>query len=102
LYAKHRAHPTTSSESYNHVKAAVASALQPNPPAEYSNIGKLDPSLWEGRTLQLERFRANVVVGGAREPFAEETWRKVLFQGVNGEHKGGMIIISRCGRCQVS
>lgn len=86
-------------ESYNDVKAAVTSALQPNPPPEYSNIGRLDPSLWEGRSLQLERFRPNVVVGGASQPFAEETWRKVLFEGVDGVKKGGMIIVSRCGRC---
>ncbi len=92
---------TSVEESYNDVKAAVTSALQPNPPPEYSNIGRLDPSLWEGRSLQLERFRPNVVVGGASQPFAEETWRKVLFEGVDGVKKGGMIIVSRCGRCLV-
>ncbi len=108
----------SSEESYRDVKHRVEAALTPFaaplsspspsgtstpvPDPVWGKIGKLDPIRWEGKTLKLERFRPNIVVEGSGVPFAEETWGKVDFVGAHGEKRGGMIVVSRCGRCQVS
>ncbi|MFE7530490.1 MOSC domain-containing protein [Kitasatospora sp. NPDC057542] len=46
-------------------------------------------------TLPMERFRPNVVVGGA-EPWAEDTWRRIRIGSVTFK------VVKPCGRCVIT
>ncbi|MFE4974607.1 MOSC domain-containing protein [Kitasatospora sp. NPDC056651] len=46
-------------------------------------------------TLPMERFRPNVVIGGA-EPWAEDTWRRIRIGSVTFK------VVKPCGRCVVT
>lgn len=132
-------------ESFAHVQSSLAASLDPSPDSTFTNIGPtFNRSLWQDKTLDLRRFRANIIVGrgpaglGDAEDelsaWDEEKWRHVEFWGRAGDtvdvvpsgeteaqdvemisvdrgkaqaatgtmvKRGGMICVSRCGRCQV-
>lgn len=58
-----------------------------------------DAVRWAKDTIDMARFRPNVVVGGGAEPFEEDGWQKVAFG--SDESSNEMYIASRCTRCLV-
>jgi uncharacterized protein YcbX len=48
------------------------------------------------------RFRPNIVVEGAKKPFAEEDWEEITFFNDKGIAYGTTMCVTKCGRCQVS
>lgn len=49
------------------------------------------------KKLLMERFRPNVVVGGAEEPFGEDDWQEITTLG-----NRSFLLPARCPRCTVS
>lgn len=119
-------------ESFADVRSSLAASLDPPSDSKFANLGPtFDKARWNQKTLDVRRFRANVIVGRgsghaaeALNAWDEEKWRHVEFWGrkevdvaegegedvemvsVEGKRtrmvkRGGMICVSRCGRCQV-
>ncbi|KAK4698391.1 hypothetical protein P7C70_g7886, partial [Phenoliferia sp. Uapishka_3] len=61
-----------------------------------------DKDRWVGKedSLEIERWRGNIVVEGVGEPWEEDGWKEVVFVGEGGE-KAEMFISSRCARCML-
>ncbi|KAJ9108595.1 hypothetical protein QFC19_002311 [Naganishia cerealis] len=123
-------------ESFNNVQSSLNAAVQPTPDATFGNIGPtFDKDAWKTKTLDIRRFRANVIVARSgilgdgmeqqetidcvnivdNEVDGDEDIKmtdtpadvKVRATALSGGRKsrmvkrGGMICVSRCGRCQL-
>lgn len=57
---------------------------------------------WEGRgaSLEMERWRGNVVMEGAEEPWEEDGWEDLRFGSGEGD-TFEWLVSSRCSRCMV-
>ncbi|KAI5451183.1 hypothetical protein NCC49_002059 [Naganishia albida] len=113
--------------SFRDVRSSLADSVNPVADSKFANLGPtFNKAVWEQKELDIRRFRANVIVGPGQgekglNAWYEETWRDVEFWGrkevdVQGEDvemvsvnekasgwvkRGGMICVSRCGRCQL-
>lgn len=58
---------------------------------------------WEGKgdSLEIVRWRGNVVVEGVEEAWEEDGWGELRFEGADG-NQVDWFVSSRCGRCMVS
>ncbi|KAK4698283.1 hypothetical protein P7C70_g7998, partial [Phenoliferia sp. Uapishka_3] len=59
-----------------------------------------DGERWDGKeeSLEIERWRGNVVVEGVGEPWEEDSWAEIQFERPGGE-RVEWFISSRCARC---
>lgn len=61
-----------------------------------SEVGKQGVAgRWSSDDLVMERFRPNIVIGGAGIPWAEDTWETIQL-GTNTSH---ISLVSKCTRC---
>ncbi|KAL5494819.1 hypothetical protein ACEPAI_281 [Sanghuangporus weigelae] len=60
---------------------------------EVGNQGVADR--WSSDNLVMERFRPNIVLGGAGVPWAEDTWETIRI----GENSSTITLVSKCTRC---
>ncbi|KAJ9115884.1 hypothetical protein QFC22_005027 [Naganishia vaughanmartiniae] len=138
-------------ESFKNVQSSLDTAIHTPSDATFGNLGhSFNKDAWKNKTLDVRRFRANVILGRGHDSeeldaWEEERWREVEFWGEEKEDtldrvqimdssdeqdqdmemtetpvnakvtavsllggrksrivkRGGMICVSRCGRCQL-
>ncbi|KAJ9107731.1 hypothetical protein QFC21_001191 [Naganishia friedmannii] len=139
-------------ESFKNVQSSLDTAVYTPSDPTFGNLGpSFNKDAWRSKTLDIRRFRANVILGRGDESgeeldaWEEERWREVEFWGEEKEEmhddvqimnssneqdqdmemtevpadaklstllmsggkqsrtvkRGGMICVSRCGRCQL-
>ncbi|KDQ51141.1 hypothetical protein JAAARDRAFT_41407 [Jaapia argillacea MUCL 33604] len=62
---------------------------------------------WEGRPVEMQRFRPNIVLKGAGVPFAEDTWEEITIVPSNNQDDDAkhereatsITLVSPCARC---
>lgn len=59
---------------------------------------RLEPAFLPDSSFVLERFRANVVVGGGLRPFQEDEWREIT---IGNRDNKTFYVINRCTRCRL-
>lgn len=70
---------------------------------EEAGVRGFDQKRWSEGTVEMERFRPNIVFGGAGVPFAEDYWRRIAISSpkpTDSERAELKItLISKCARC---
>ncbi|KAH9949331.1 MOSC N-terminal beta barrel domain-containing protein [Amylocystis lapponica] len=88
-----------SEESLAHVAQRVRQAAQKSK-GEEGWVGGLETQRWRTGQLAIERFRPNIVVVGAGEPFVEDMWREaVLGDPATASSARTLTLVSKCARC---
>ncbi|KAL4242361.1 hypothetical protein ABKN59_011788 [Abortiporus biennis] len=93
----------TSEESLVEVSKSIQRAAN----GEYGYIGGLDIDRWRDGTIEIERFRPNIVIQGAGVPFIEEFVKEFAVIPEPTENHGEtrreniITVIAKCARCLI-
>lgn len=92
--------PPAAAQNYNKNIEAGFHAAFPLLLVSMSSLRDLNSRLAENDQVEIERFRANIIIEDL-EPWDEDDWSTIRLNASQGERQRTVHITSRCGRCSV-